>query len=313
LRFLSNTSAGSGRLAFGSSGRWLYGLLGEGLVGWDLHNGDGQPAWSVRGVYGHHLAVSRCGRWIVVVSHGDIRVLDTAAAQRPHQLWPESTGRTVDDAMFTPDGEELLAVCHDPTGDGRFDPGRIRSWQVGGWNERPAAPRPPLADRPEQSWLTGRLAVSPDGTRLAAQYQVSEGGVFEHGLTLWDRGTGGRLAEATIQGTIVGRLLFTADGAGLLGDQFRSLVRYGAETLSVTAVFAAPAGSNFDELAVSPGGQRVAVGAGEQVVVLDATSLRPVAGYDFGLGPMVRVAFAPDGQTAAACGQTGRVVIFDVE
>jgi hypothetical protein len=142
---------------------------------------------------------------------------------------------------------------------------------------------------------------------------MEEGDEFGHGLTLWDRATGEPLVDVRTRGSSIGRLLFTADGTGLLSDQFHRLVRYDAATLSEAAEFATPPGAQLDELAVCPDGRLVGVGMGEQVALLDPTSLRQLAAYDFGLGSMVRVAFAPDGLTAAACGQAGRVVIFDLE
>jgi hypothetical protein len=48
------------------------------------------------------------------------------------------------------------------------------------------------------------------------------------------------------------------------------------------------------------------------VVLLDPTTLGVGAEYDFGLGHGVQVAVAPDGLTAAACGASDRVVVFDL-
>jgi WD40 repeat protein len=309
VRYLSHDFEGAGRLTFAPSGRWLYQLLDGRLLGWDLLDAGDRPAWMVGGVHGYHLTVSRCGRWLVVVNHGSMMAFDRTA-NRPHRLWPESTHRIVGDAMFSPDGGELLAV---ESGHAEGD-GRLHCWRVGNWDELPPPPGVACTSvGARRIVFTGRLAVSADGTRLATEHAIEEGDEFGHGLSVWDSGTGERLADKRTRKSTIGRLLFTADGMGLLSDQFRWVARYDVRTLSVTAEFATPVDSHLDELAVCPDGQLVAVGMGEQVVLLDAISLRQIAAYDFGLGPMVRVAFAPDGQTTAACGNTGRVVVFDLD
>jgi WD40 repeat protein len=45
----------------------------------------------------------------------------------------------------------------------------------------------------------------------------------------------------------------------------------------------------------------------------DAADGRPVAAWCWGIGPVWSVAFAPDGQTAAAGGQDGTLFVWDVE
>jgi WD40 repeat protein len=81
-----------------------------------------------------------------------------------------------------------------------------------------------------------------------------------------------------------------------------------------------------DAVAFTPDGRRLLTGTAAGTVrewdVPDFSAAAPDAGqgppkpraaYDWGVGPVTTLAFAPDGLTAAAGGETGRVVVWDVE
>jgi WD40 repeat protein len=71
---------------------------------------------------------------------------------------------------------------------------------------------------------------------------------------------------------------------------------------------------HFTDVAFHPSGKVLAASSNHETVRLfDAATLAEVAAYDWEVGPVRRLAFAPDGQRAAAAGKTGRVVVWDVE
>ena len=64
----------------------------------------------------------------------------------------------------------------------------------------------------------------------------------------------------------------------------------------------------------SPDGRHILTGAHDGALrVWDAADGSPVKSFDWQIGPVTAVAFAPDGLTCAAAGTNGRVVLWDVD
>jgi WD40 repeat protein len=73
-------------------------------------------------------------------------------------------------------------------------------------------------------------------------------------------------------------------------------------------------GEGVNDLAYSPDGRLLALAFDHGTVVLhDRQKKREVARYDWRIGRVISIAFAADGMTAAAGGDAGRVVLWDVD
>ena len=64
---------------------------------------------------------------------------------------------------------------------------------------------------------------------------------------------------------------------------------------------------------MSPDGQTLAAGCGESVCLWDLRDGRLIRTFDWNIGRVHSVAFAPDGATAAAGGEDGRIVVWDLD
>jgi WD40 repeat protein len=68
------------------------------------------------------------------------------------------------------------------------------------------------------------------------------------------------------------------------------------------------------DLAFHPSGKYLAIVGNDRTVrLLDVGSWKPVKQYAWKLGHLYAVAFSPDGTLAAAGGENGQVVVWDVD
>jgi WD40 repeat protein len=71
---------------------------------------------------------------------------------------------------------------------------------------------------------------------------------------------------------------------------------------------------HFTDVAFHPSGRVLAASSNNETVrMFDTSSLAEVAAFNWEIGPVRRLAFAPDGLRAAAAGKTGRIVVWDVD
>ena len=71
---------------------------------------------------------------------------------------------------------------------------------------------------------------------------------------------------------------------------------------------------HFTDVAFHPSGQFLMASSNNQTVrFYSVPDLAETAAFDWEIGPVPRVAFAPDGMRAAAAGRTGKVVVWDMD
>ena len=250
------------------------------------------------------LAASPGGEWLAWSAHGALFIARPSGLDLEMISYKGGWDRLAACA-FSPDGRSLLAVN-----------GELNSWSVGDWR------RTYLTDLAHTGPVDGLIAVGRDGTEVTT-LNTTTGKDGNARLVRWRLGSPGagraHLAGDLVTCTDCPAASYSADG------QFLAAICNGG-----VWVFAARTGApvhaseplprrrfrlrrpQYTCLAFRPDSRRLALGAGTAVMMLDTASWGVVASYDWGVGRVGDIAFGPDGLTGAACGDSGRVAVFDV-
>jgi WD40 repeat protein len=154
-------------------------------------------------------------------------------------------------------------------------------------------------------------AFSADGKTVAT---LARGVGNDHRILLWDlvRRSYTELAPADRES----RAHYSPDGRWLVVSQAAAVEVYEVRPKKPVRVaeLPNPKGKLARLMAFSPDGSRLLTGARDRAVYLWAVeSHKLLADWDWRVGEVTAVAFAPDGMTAAAAGKGEQVVVWDLD
>jgi WD40 repeat protein len=241
-------------------------------------------------------------------------------------VWEPGTGRERDFPLtgasrlaFAPDGSYLASVQYGaavgagggaPSSPGSRPQGGLHCWDPNTGELRAAWPSEPPAAR--------CLTFSPDGMLLAT-------GCLDGTVILWDTSSGKPI------GTLGQPARSTDVSSPAAMDQFiwlmafaggsRMLVTGTSQTLTVWDITTRQAlathrhkGKHYQGIAVSPGGRLLATANNDATVRFRLLpGLEERQAFTWKIGPILDIAFAPDGCRCAAAGRSGKVIVWDVD
>jgi WD40 repeat protein len=223
-------------------------------------------------------------------------VICTSGSKSGRQpAWSRSTGHSggVWAVAFSVDGRRLAA--------GRDD-GTVALWEMTGTGEAME-----LADDCLRS--VACLAFSPDGMTLAVSY-------LDFTIGIWDVATRKRRYTISTQSDQVHSLAFSPDGKTLAsGGEQRSIRLWKVATGRMRASGFSHCGS-VGAIRFHPNARILASGCSRGLVKLWEISddtIRERVGERLHVGPVLCVAFSPDGSSLASVGATDDVKIMDLD
>lgn len=230
-----------------------------------------------------------------VASSPDGRLIATSASDRMIRVWDAATGAVIArfahpatsyDVRFSPDGERLAVACTDDT---------VGVYRLG-------SDQRIMTCEGHEAWPMS-VDWSPRGDRI-----VSVGN--DSTLRIWDATTGVELIRRELEGRSQAVAWSTTDQIAVgLEDGVIPLIDASGPLIEVVRL--RPNADEIYSLQWAAGGQRLAVGAFEAVVVFDQRGGRQIARFDVDTLAH-RIAWSPDATIVGAslCGD--RVRLWDV-
>lgn len=151
------------------------------------------------------------------------------------------------------------------------------------------------------------IAFSPDGKRLAAT-----GGIDgDPPVTVIDARTAGRIRDFTPPGPQTRHIIFSPDGRTLAVVNAKKAFLYPSESSTGRVTFEHPKQANA--VAFTPDGRQLLSTCHDGLLrIWDVATGQVATSFDFGIGQTTAVVVSPDGTIAAAAGQKGQIVVFDL-
>jgi WD40 repeat protein len=283
-------------LAFSADGRYLLTGSGDETARlWDMSNGTEAGQYHTR-----HYSVLHA---LFVPNRDPMQVL--LGTGNVNWVWEPVSGRV---ESFSPSGLDALAFAPDRAYLAGLS-GGVRRWDLetqqglDTWNAKPDPGR--------------CLGFSADGTLLAT-------GCADGTVILWNARTGIKIGS-------LGRPVQTQATSPAALDHFIAHVAFaGSSRLLVTATSQTLAvwdttthqrlathrhkGKHYQGIAVSPDGRLLATANNDTTVRFQLLpGLEERAAFTWKVGPVLSIAFAPDGFRCAAGGRSGKVVVWDVD
>jgi WD40 repeat protein len=219
---------------------------------------------------------------------GKRRVWLTPLALQQQGVWGTLTA--------TPDGRRLAGLWWGYVAGRNYWVARLRVWDRNGRLLK----EHDLGEGPRRSGT----ALSPDGRTFVACHRT--------GVCLYDPESGAECGRFVPTDTPQ-ETLFSPDGRLLAVGAGRSVWLWDVARRQALTRF--PAFRRYcDSLAFHPGRPVLAAGGRDgEVRLFDTQGLREIARYDWEIGAVHGLAFAPDGATAAAAGHNNALVVWDVD
>jgi WD40 repeat protein len=273
------------------------------------------------------LAFAPDGRTLASCGGGKLRLWDFAA----------NTGRALDGhsrhataLSFAPDGQELAVLALGHLWRGRLDgePATARHVTTGHPGQVAYSPDGRFLACGNCVWegrkliasgsdappgLPHGLAFAPDGTLAVARWLQRPGRRGDNTVHLTDPATGRLKATLTGHTDVASCLAFRPDGAVLAAACRARLLAWDVVSGRQLTRIALDR-KHFQAVTFTPDGRFLAAVRNDATARFwDAHTWQPARAFEWGIGPLVSLALAPDGLRAAAGSKTGKVVVWDLD
>ena len=315
MRRLAGPRAPVTSLAVSPDGRWLGAVSSVGgphernVCLWDLHAGGAGPAKTLAGQALHVAFAPDSGSLVLAGPGQPIRRLAVPDLEPLILRTPPMSGV----AFVTPDGAAVLGIGEVGGGHevGRFP---LSTGGHGGPN------RPVALDllRPvPMRFLPAWPDLSPDGTTLATVARPAEAPRSGLVVCLWDLARQRLLSKFSIRRGRCESVHFAPDGRRLAVVSNHQVLVWDVVTRKRLAVLDGPAKDESGAFALwaafTPDGRRLFASFNDRLCVFDTATWEVRKIYDWSVGSVLRVAVTPDGLCAVAAGNTGAVVVWDLD
>jgi WD domain, G-beta repeat/TIR domain len=211
---------------------------------------------------------------------------------------------------LTGESEAIYALAYEPNGKRIVSAGKdgliiIRDTDSG------QRMMPPIGPKSNYSWealpAVLSLAVSPDGSRLAAGYADAS-------IRIWNESNGSLLRQLSGHGDAVTSVAYSPDGKTVISGSADGTVRtWDADSGQPLRTLKARSAQVL-AVAIAPDGKRfAAAGSGDAVVIWSAANLQPLQTLSTQLSAVNALAFARDGRRFGVGGSDTGIQIWDAD